>query len=455
MSKLKRWTCLLLSAVCLFQINNIPVQAEEYWPEGPQISGESAIVMEASTGTVLYEKNSHEQLYPASITKIMTSLLAVENSNLDEQVTFSQDAVYKTEGSGIWRDIGEIMTMEECLYALMLESANECAYAIAEHVGGDYDSFIKMMNDKAAELGCQDTHFNNPHGLPDENHYTSANDMALISREALQNDTFRMIVNTKRYTIPPTNKHEEETYLSNHHKMLNNYEGERQYLYDYCIGGKTGYTSVAGSTLVTFAEKDGMTLICVVMKEQAPNHYLDTRSLLDYCFENFQIYNVAENETSYSQDIQEEKIFANEDAFVGISKKGFIVLPKSASFADAASEIVENHESKNIVGSIQYTYAGRNVGEADIEVTGAKVTQFQFKEEEEEEVQEKKVVKVNVKYIILGIVGVILLIGIGFGIFHFANNFYLIRYKFQSRRQRNLTFKERKERKRRRSRWRR
>ena len=192
----KKWRILLLGVVCLLPMHTLPVQAEEYWPEGPQIEGESAIVMEVSTGTVLYEKNSHEHSYPASITKIMTSLLAVENSGLDEKVTFSQDAVYKTEGSGIWRDIDEVMTMRECLYGLMLESANECGYAIAEHTGKSYDNFITMMNDKARELGCKDTHFNNPHGLPDEDHWTCAYDMALISREALQNDIFRMIVNT-------------------------------------------------------------------------------------------------------------------------------------------------------------------------------------------------------------------------------------------------------------------
>ena len=141
MKNRKRWRILLLGMMCLLPAHALPVQAEEYWPEGPQIEGETAIVMEASTGTVLYEKNSHEHSYPASITKIMTSLLAVENSNLDEEVAFSQDAVYKTEGgSGISRDIDEVMTMRECLYGLMLESANECGYAIAEHTGGDYEN---------------------------------------------------------------------------------------------------------------------------------------------------------------------------------------------------------------------------------------------------------------------------------------------------------------------------
>ena len=440
-----KWMGLVLAAICFFQVSVMPVQAEEYWPDGPQVAGESAIVMEASTGTVLYEKNSHLQSYPASITKIMTSLLAVENCNLDEKVTFSKNSVYQTEGSGISRDVDEVMTMEECLYGLMLESANECGYAIAEHVGEDYEDFIQMMNKKAKKLGCKDTHFNNPHGLPDEDHWTCAYDMALISKEALNNDVFRMIVNTKRHTIPPTNKHEEQTYLVNHHKMLTNYQGDTRYLYDYCIGGKTGYTSVAGSTLATFAEKDGMTLICVVMKEQSPNHYLDTRALFDYCFENFQLWNVAENEKNYTQNIKENKIFKNEESFVGLNKDGHIVLPKAAVFADAVPKIVEINDSKDVIGNIQYTYAGRKVGGADIEITGAKVSEFKFQKAEKEEKQEdkkEKVVKINVKYIFLGVLAVLLFIGVGFGIYKFVDNFYLIKYKLECKKQQKMSFKE-------------
>lgn len=447
MKRKKKWTGLLLGAACFLQINVLPVHAEEYWPEGPQIAGETAIVMEASTGTVLYEKNAHEQSYPASITKIMTFLLAINNSNLTEDVTFSHDAVYKTEGSGISRDVDEVMTMEECLYGMMLESSNECAYAIAEHTGKTYDNFINMMNDKAKELGCTDTHFNNPHGLPDENHWTSVYDMALISREALKNDIFRMIVNTKKHTIPPTNKHSEETYLVNHQKMLHPYKGDAQHVYEYCIGGKTGYTSVAGSTLATFAEKDGMTLICVVMREEAPNHYLDTRTLFDYCFENFQLWNVEENEKSYTQDIKENKIFESEESFVRLNKDGYIVLPKTASFTDAVPEVIEIDGSDDVIGKIQYKYAGRIVGETDIETTGVKASQFEFQEIEEED-EEKEIeeeeppVKINIKYIIIGVAAVILLVGVGFGIYYFADNFYLIKYKMESRRQRKMSFKE-------------
>ena len=331
---------------------------------------------------------------------------------------------------------------------MMLESANECAYAIAEHVGKDYQDFINMMNDKAKELGCKDTHFNNPHGLPDEDHWTCANDIATISRAALQNDIFRMIVNTRRYTIPPTNKHSEETYLSNHHKMLNNYKGDEQYLYDYCIGGKTGYTSVAGSTLATFAEKDGMTLICVVMKEQGPAHYTDTRTLFDYCFENFQLWNVAENEKNYVEDIPEIKIFENEESFIGLNRDGCIVLPVAADFEDAVPKVQETHDDSQVIGQIEYTYANRRVGGANIEMTGTKVPEFKFqKKMENVKMPEKKVIRINIKYVVIGIMSVILLVGLGFGIYHLADNFYLIRYKFESKRQYRQRFKEMKDRK--------
>ena len=165
--------CTMVGSLC-YSPNQI--KAEEYWPEGPAIASPSAIVMEVNTGTILYEKNSHEQHYPASITKILTTYLTLENCDLNEKVVFSEDAVYKNEGdtSHIWRDIGEEMTIEQCLYGVMLASANECAYEVAQYVGtkkgGDYSTFIDMMNEEAKSLGCTDTHFNNANGLPDEEH---------------------------------------------------------------------------------------------------------------------------------------------------------------------------------------------------------------------------------------------------------------------------------------------
>lgn len=430
MKKGKTWICLLMGAVFFLQVNALSVYAETDWPQSPEIEGETAIVMEASTGTVLYEKNAHTEHYPASITKIMTALLAIENSGLEEEVVFSHDAVYKIEGSHIARDVDEVLTMEQCLYALMLASANECAYAIAEHVGGDYDTFIQMMNEKAVELGCQNTHFSNPHGLPDETHYTSAYDMALISQEALKSETFRLISGTKRYTIPPTNIHSEETYLLNGHRMLCTYKGSG-YLYDGCIGGKTGYTDVARNTLVTFAERDGMTLICVTLNEGRERQYQDTTTLLDYCFDNFRLWNVTENEKNYTLGVIEDEFSEHANALLLLDEDGCIVLPKAAAFTDASAEVVKGTEAADKVGAIEYTYAGHQIGGTDIVLAGIKVPEnlsaiLHAKDEEKAEKNMKKLV-------LIGILIIMLLLGYGFIICCRTGRFHWIPYNIRYR----------------------
>ena len=228
----------------------------ENWPAGPQVYAESAIVMEASTGTILYSKAIDEQHYPASITKIMTALLVFTNGNMDdvvtiseenvtleegsqrvgfqvgdqvtmdEEVTFSHNAVYSIDygSSSIARDEDEVLTVEECLYAIMLESANECANAIAEHISGSTEAFADLMNQRAAELGCTNTHFVNPSGLPNEEHYTSAHDMALITRAAVSHEEFRKSSGTSRYVFRATNKKSEELLMNNHHYMIYGYK---------------------------------------------------------------------------------------------------------------------------------------------------------------------------------------------------------------------------------------
>ena len=325
----------------------IPMEtkANVYWPESPRINTPSAIVYEVNSGAVLYEKNSNEVNYPASITKIMTTMLALEYCELDEIVTFSADAVFKNEGnsSHIARDLNEQMTMEQCLYAVMLESANECAYAVAEHVGqklgGDYQTFIDLMNQKAAELGCVNTHFANANGLPDNNHYTSARDMSLIAAEAYRNETFRIIIETRSYRIPPTNKHDEITPLNNHHAMLNYYKTNK-HLYEYCTGGKTGYTDKAGSTLVTYAEKDGLTLVCVVMRTTSNDQYNETRSLFNYCFENFQAVPLAGSEADTTGVHKYKGIMGNQKSFVDLNEDAYVILPITANLSDVNTKLI-------------------------------------------------------------------------------------------------------------------
>ena len=454
----KKAACLILTIISAVCLGKVDVKAADYWPDAPETLSPSVILMEESTGTILYEKNSDEAHYPASITKIMTTLLALENGNLSDMVTFSDDAINNTEGSGIARDYGEQMTLEQCLYGVMLESANECAYAVAEHVGGTVENFVDMMNAKAKELGCTNTHFANPHGLQDENHYTTAHDMALIAQAAYQNETFRIIIGTKMYTIPPTNKHAEETVLRNHHDMLCTYHNaNRKYLYPYCVGGKTGYTATANSTLVTYAEKDGMTLICVVMDTKSPNQFIDTVNLFDYAFDNFQVLNVAENDTNYSAETTVDNGNLNNiEPFVELDKDAVIVLPKTAEFSDTSSSVEYNDSDPEIAGSITYTYAGRNVGKADIKTTGVVVEGYAFDNESTEEEEQEVVSTVQVRpiVVVLLIVAVILLGVLLFFLKRFYDNYYIIKHNRAVRRDRKDQKRRIRKKRRRRRRWR-
>lgn len=454
----KKAACLILTIISAVCLGKVDIKAADYWPDAPETLSPSVILMEESTGTILYEKNMDEAHYPASITKIMTTLLALENGNLSDMVTFSDDAINNTEGSGIARDYGEQMTLEQCLYGVMLESANECAYAVAEHVGGTVENFVDMMNAKAKELGCTNTHFANPHGLQDENHYTTAHDMALIAQAAYQNETFRIIIGTKMYTIPPTNKHAEETVLRNHHDMLCTYHNaNRKYLYPYCVGGKTGYTATANSTLVTYAEKDGMTLICVVMNTQSPNQFIDTVNLFDYAFDNFQVLNVAENDTNYSAETTVDNGNLNNiEPFVELDKDAVIVLPKTAEFSDTSSSVEYNDSDPEIAGSIMYTYAGRNVGKADIKTTGVVVEGYAFDNESTEEEEQEAVSTVQVRpiVVVLLIVAVILLGVLLFFLKRFYDNYYIIKHNRAVRRDRKDQKRRIRKKRRRRRRWR-
>lgn len=417
------------------------VQAEDTWPKGPLIETPNAIVMEVNTGTVLYEKNSHEKHYPASITKVLTTLLAVENCSMDETVTFSEDAVFDNEGdtSHISRDVGEEMTMEQCLYAVMLASANECAYAVAEHVAakkdGDYSTFIDMMNERAKQLGCKDTHFNNCNGLPDPEHWTTAYDMALIAREAYQNETFRIICGTGKYTIPPTNKHSDETPMVNHHNMLYPFTSS-SYLYSYCKGGKTGYTTVANSTLVTYAENNGMTLVCVVMNTNSPNQFKDTITLMDYCFDKFQTYNISENETNLSNISENAYGVLNHNApFVTLDTNAYIVLPQKVQFGDADFQLDKAEQGSKNVAELKYTYEDREVGSANIVASNAKVDNSLFGENTDlaASTEDGKIIirPVHIMMVVLILVGVALTILV---VKKLSDSFYIMKHERQIRR---------------------
>ena len=356
----KRIVSATLAAICFFS-TPFSAKADVYWPEGPNINTPSAMLIEVNSGAILYEKNANEVNYPASITKVMTTMLALEYCELDEIVTFSDDAINLNQGdtSHIARDYGEEMTIEQCLYAIMLESANECSYAVAEHVGqklgGDYQTFIDLMNEKALDLGCTNTHFSNSNGLPDPNHWTSAHDMGLIAAEAYKNETFQIIVGCRSYRIPPTNKHADITPLNNHHAMISNYKTNK-YLYQYCTGGKTGFTQAAGSTLVTFAEKDGLTLACVVMRTNGTDQYLDTRTLFEYGFQNFQAFSISSYTEADQEEAEDNGIMGNHKSFVDLNKEAYVVLPVTANFDDVEFSLECSNLPGNVIAQLQYSY---------------------------------------------------------------------------------------------------
>lgn len=348
--------------------NILGVFAEGLWPVSPEIGSESGILMDATTGTVLYEKNPYETRFPASITKILTVLLALENGKMNDQITFSQDAVYKTEGTSIGIDIGETISVEDCIYGVMLGSANECAYALAEHIGGTYENFITMMNERVAEIGCVNTHFNNPHGLPDENHYTCAYDMALITKTAMENATFRNIFATKQHTIGPTNKTTESRPINNHHYMV--LGKNSNYQYEGITGGKTGYTSKALNTLVTTASRDNLDLICVVMKTST-THYGDTRSLLNYGFQNFSLVNISENEVDFNLETEEflsigKDVLGNSDYSLRLNKEDYLILPNGTDFSQATAEFAYKDLAEGTLARLTYTLDGHQIGQTDI-----------------------------------------------------------------------------------------
>jgi serine-type D-Ala-D-Ala carboxypeptidase (penicillin-binding protein 5/6) len=275
----KKLTAFLIAAFILS--SNLAVFAAP-----PQVSAPTAILIDSETGRVLYEKNADTKMYPASTTKVMTALLASNYKDLDEQVTASQNVVNIERGSSqIYLNPGEILTMKQLLYALMLPSANDAAIAIAEHIGGSIDGFATLMNEKAQSLGAVNTHFVNPNGLHDDNHYTTARDLSMIAREGMKNPIFREIVSTYQYVIPPTNKQVERNYLTNGNKLIS--KVNNKYKYEYAIGIKTGYTTKSQHCLVGGAKKDNLELISVVLGDSKEFMYPDSIALFEYGFANF------------------------------------------------------------------------------------------------------------------------------------------------------------------------
>lgn len=419
MKSFRKWIAMtlagLVTTVGVLGAAKVDAEAAAYWPSNVGVDSSAAVVMEVETGTILYEKNMNQSYYPASITKVMTALLALENCDLDEVLTFSDVAVYENEGdtSHIAREVGEEMTLESALYGMMLESANECAWAIGEHVGGNMDEFVNMMNARAKKLGCTGTHFCNPNGLPDPNHYVTAHDMALIAQAAYQIPKFQEICGTRAYTIPADNKKEAYN-CNNTHGMISNHRGA-SHLYEYAVGGKTGYTDEAGNTLVTYAKKNGMTLACVVLNSSNPAHYDDTERLFEYCFNNFSVKKVADYvKLPDLEDAKAVGSLSDKIDLIRIDPSGVVVLPNTASFADTEVEVVPAKKGSKAVAKVQYTYAGKKIGGADIIYEKSEKSSYPFHNLPEEEGGTKiKYFRIDFKTILLVVIiaGLILLLG--------------------------------------------
>ena len=333
----------------------------EGWPTGPNVYAGSAIIMDMDSGAVLYGKQIDEKRYPASITKLLTVLVALENAKLTDKITFTDDCInfLEWDDANIGMRNGEELSLEDSLYGILLASANEVSYAVAKNVGENlgigYDGFIELMNERSKELGCTNSHWVNANGLHDESHYTTAHDMALIASAVYQQEEFQKIESTLEYKIGKTNLVDEERILDQNHKML---WPENYYYYQYAKGGKTGYTDQAKTTLVTMADNGEMRLAAVVLVDYGVDAYEDTKSMFDYGFANFKKVKLSEQQKS--EDIES---FTDRDAYV--------VLPDTVDFSSVDCEIQATTEDskESDTATAVYTYQGNVVGKAEVQVS--------------------------------------------------------------------------------------
>lgn len=393
------WLAILMAAAAGAVVPEDAYAAAQ-WPVMSSIEAEGGILIDARTGTVLFAKNENQQFYPASITKILTALLVIENcSNLDEEFEFSHRAVYDVESNSqnCGYDEGDVISVRDALYAMLLQSANEVANGLAEHVGGSIEGFADMMNEYAASVGCTNSHFANPSGLNNPEHYTTAADYAKICRKAFENEIFREIDGTLYYKLPPSKRNPDGLTVYTHHGML---KKNNENYYADAIGGKTGYTSLAGNTLVTCAERDGLRLITVVLNGHK-THYSDTRSMLNFGFDSFRSLSIRDHERNYADvydvlDITSEGVDGAD--ILTAQTDASVILPKDADFSDLTATM--SYKSTNgdfaaggsdtdapegAVARISYMYEGREVG---VDYLTADLTQPEITETEQSEAEQ-------------------------------------------------------------------
>ncbi len=374
---------------------SLPAESDsvENWPQGPVLSARSAVLIDADTGTILYSKDSHEKMYPASTTKLMTSLLVMEHegSNLNDLVEMTETAVdIPWDASSIDLVAGDKLTLEECLYAILVCSANEVSNAVAEYVSGDIDSFVALMNERALELGCRDTHFVDPHGYSVDDHMTTAYDLALIARETFKNELLCKMTRTNSYHWYPTEYQAQDIEYSTHNLFVRG-----TYNCEGLVGSKTGFTDESRQVLATACERNGMRLIAVVMQEETPNQYIDTLALFDYGFANFEAVRPCDTENKYAvtpSDFfrSDSSVFGDSSALFTIDPEAVVIVPKTVSFEDLSSSLVYDNEKDNKIGTVYYSYHGVPLGNADILLSEKKVKTFTFDTTDPEIIEEEE-----------------------------------------------------------------
>ncbi|MCD8010919.1 MAG: D-alanyl-D-alanine carboxypeptidase [Lachnospiraceae bacterium] len=350
----------------------------EDWPEAPEITAGSAYLIELNSGAVLYSKDGDVQSYPASTTKILTALLVLENCELNEEVTFSYNSIYDIEDGGHHYEFqeGEVLTVSECLQFLLVESVNEVAYALAEHVAGSIDAFAEMMNERAAELGATNTHFTNPHGLNDEDHYTTAHDMAMILWGCVQSEAFRQYASQTEVSLSGRAvKTDGFSTYTNHHLML---IPTSEYYNSSVVCGKTGYTSLAGNTLVTYASQGDMDVICIIMQGSS-DRFEDTQKLLDYAFDSFSLTSMS---AATSTNLSEA---GNLSLVTDVVEDASLCLPTGVNVSSLTTEFAvrETEESDSVLGVKTWYYQGMEIGSATVQMSLASSSASSASSEEE------------------------------------------------------------------------
>ena len=332
------------------------------------------LLMDAKTGTVLYEKDGYTPTYPASTTKIMTAILALENCKLTDVATASYDAIFSVPYSYTNANIqvGEELTINQLLHVLLIPSANDAANVLAEHIAGSIDSFATMMNTKAREIGCLNTNFVNANGVHDENHLTTAYDLALMGRYAMQNETFRQIVGTSIYTLPSTNKYEEnDRVFGNTNDLIRKNESDRvdNYYYEYATGIKTGYTNAAHNCIVASSKKDDREFIIVILGASTTENglsarYLDCISLFDYAFENYSLKTLYKKDSLLKTiDIKNANIF-HKELNVNLQDEITAVYEKTTNISNVNPKVEIDQDLKapiaknTVIGKITYNIDG-------------------------------------------------------------------------------------------------